>query len=62
MKLIKLIFILILLLTFYKFNAGYEKKYNNKFILQEKNVKKTLDDFTFIDTISKFANDLFIFS
>jgi hypothetical protein len=61
MKQIKYIFILILLLSFFKFNAGYEKKHNES-ILEEKKVKKTIDDFSLIDAITRFVSDILIIS
>lgn len=62
MKQIYFIFIIILLLIFMKFNYEYEKKHNGKSVLEEKNVKKTIDDFTIIDAITRFVFDMFIFT
>jgi hypothetical protein len=50
------------ILVFSKFNAGYEKKHGGKSLLEEKNVKKTIDDFSFIDAFTRFFSDLFIFT
>ena len=62
MKQIKFIFIIVLLLAFAKFNAGYEKKHEGKSVLEEKNVKTTIDDFSFIDALSRFISDTLILS
>ena len=62
MKQINFIFIIILLLIFTKFNAGYEKKHDGKSVLEEKKVKKTIDDFSLIDAITRFVSDMFIFT
>lgn len=62
MKQINFIFIIILLLIFTKFNTGYEKKHDGKSVLEEKNVKKTIDDFSLIDAITRFVSDMFIFT
>lgn len=61
MKQINFIFILSLLIIFLKFNAGYEKKHDGDSVLEEKNVKKTIDDFTLIDAITRFVSDTFVF-
>ena len=61
MKQIKYIYILILLLAFAKFNTSYEKKHNGESVLEEKNVKKTIDIFSLIDSITRFISDMFIF-
>ena len=60
MKQINFIFIILLLLVFTKFNTGYEKKHDGKSVLEEKNVKKTIDDFSLIDAITRFVSDMFI--
>lgn len=60
MEQIKYIFILILLLSFFKFNDGYEKKHNNQSILEEKKVKNTIDYFSLIDAITRFVSDTLI--
>lgn len=62
MKQINFIFIIILLLIFIKFNVGYEKKHNGKSILEEKNVKKTIEDFSLIDAITRFVYDILLFT
>lgn len=62
MKQINFIFIIILLLIFIKFNVGYEKKHNGKSILEEKNVKKTIEDFSLIDAITRFVSDILLFT
>jgi len=61
MRQINFIFIILLLLIFSKFNSGYEKKHDGKSVLGEKNVKKTIDDFSLIDAITRFVSDMFIF-
>ena len=62
MKQINFIFIIILLLIFIKFNVGYEKKHNGKSILEEKNVKKTIEDFSLIDAIKRFVYVILLFT
>lgn len=62
MKQANFVFILILFITFSIFNAGYEKKHNNQSILEEKKVKKTIDDFSLIDAIIRFMSDILIVS
>ena len=59
MKQIKFLFIIIIILIFAKFNDGYEKKHECKSILEEKNVKKTIDDFSLIDAFTRFISDIF---
>jgi len=58
---INFILILILVLAIFKYNTDYKNKHDNKSILQEKNVKNTVDDFSFIDDIVRFITDLFVF-
>jgi hypothetical protein len=60
MKQINFIFIIIMLFIFSKFNAEYEKKHDDKSVLEEKNVKKTIDDFSLIDAITRFVSNIFI--
>ncbi len=62
MKQIKFLFIIILILIFCKYNAGYEKKHGGESILEEKKVKKTIDDFSLIDAFTRFISDIFIVS
>jgi hypothetical protein len=59
MKQIKFLFIIIIILIFSKFNDVYEKKHEGKSILEEKNVKKTIDDFSLIDAFTRFISDIF---
>jgi hypothetical protein len=61
MKQIKFIFILIILMIFFKFNAGYEKHHDGESVLEKKGVKKTLDVFSLTDAIIRFVSNLFIF-
>jgi len=61
MKQIKFLLIIILIIIFAKFNAGYEKKHNGESILEEKNVKKTIDDFSLIDAFTRFVTDILVF-
>ena len=56
------IFILILLIIFCKFNATYEKKHDDKSILDESKVKKTIHDFSLLDIITRFTSDILIVS
>lgn len=56
------IFIMILILIFSKYNAGYEKRHHGDSILQEKKVKKTIDNLSLVDGITRIISDLFIFS
>jgi hypothetical protein len=53
------IIILIFLLSFSIFNARYEKKHNNKSILQEKRVEKTIKTLSFLDESIRIIYDLF---
>ncbi len=56
------IFILILVLSFSIFNAGFEKTHNNESVLQQEKIKKTVEEATFIDGIMRLLTDLsFIF-
>ena len=52
------VFIMILLIVFLKFNAGYEKKHDNKSILDETKVKNTLHAFSLLDIISRLGEDI----
>lgn len=58
---IYLIFILIMMLSFSLFNAGFEKKHNNKSVLQEKKVKNTIETVTLIDGIMRTFTDVSLF-
>lgn len=60
MKKIKFIFILVILIVFFKINIGYEKKHKGKSILEETKVKKTIHTFSLLDVLSRFAEDLVI--
>jgi hypothetical protein len=54
------VFIMILLIVFIKFNAGYKKKHNDKSILDETKVKKTLHTFSLLDIISRLGEDILV--
>lgn len=54
------IFIMILIIVFIKFNAGYEKKHNDKSILDETKVKKTLHTFSLLDIMSRLGEDIIV--
>ena len=51
MKQVYFIFILNILLVFFIINASFEKKHNDESILQEKKVKKSLEDISFVDDL-----------
>lgn len=54
------VFILILILAFSVFNAGFEKRHDNKSILEEKKVKNTLRTATMIDEVARLITDISI--
>ena len=54
------IFIVILMIVFIKFNTGYEKKHDNKSILDETKVKKTLHTFSLLDIFSRLGEDILV--
>lgn len=54
------VFMMILIISFMKFNAGYEKKHENKSILDETKVKKTLNTFSLLDIMSRFVGDIIV--
>ncbi len=51
MKQVYFIFILSILLVFFIINASFEKKHDDESILQEKKVKKSLEDISFVDDL-----------
>lgn len=54
------VFIMILLIVFLELNAGYEKKHDDKSILDESKVKKTIHTFSLLDIISRFGEDILL--
>lgn len=54
------VFILILLLSFSIFNAGFEKRHEDKSILQEQKVKNTIQTATMVDGIARVVADVSI--
>lgn len=60
MILTEFVFIMILIISFMKFNAGYEKNHGNISILDETKVKKTLHTFSLIDIMSRFVGDIIV--
>lgn len=59
MRQTEFVFIMILLIAFLKFNIGYEKKHDDKSILDETKVKKTIHTFSSLDILSRFIEDIF---
>jgi hypothetical protein len=57
MNKIYFIIILIFLLIFFKFNDIYKKHHDNKSILDESKVKKTITDATIIDNLFTIGTD-----
>jgi hypothetical protein len=55
------IFILILVLGFSVFNAGYEKRHNDESVLKQEKVKKTIENATIIDGIVRIFTDISVF-
>lgn len=55
---VKFVFIMILLMVFLKFNEGYKKKHDNKSVLDETKVKKTLHTFSSLDIMSRLGEDI----
>lgn len=62
MKQIKFVFILIILIVFFKINIEYKKTHNNQSVLDESKVEKTIHAFSLLDIISRFAGDIIISS
>lgn len=58
MKCSEFVFIMILIIVFFKFNVGYEKKHDGESILNESRVKKSLHTFSSIDLITRFVEDI----
>ena len=57
MEQIYFIFIITILLILFIFNNDFEKKHNNKSFLEEKKVKKTIKNLSFIDEIYRLFID-----
>ena len=52
------IFILVIIIIFYISNIRFEKKHDDKSILQEKKVKETIEKASLIDEIIRLLGDL----
>ena len=47
------VFVLIFILIIIKLNMDYEKKHKGKSVLEEKDVKKTISDFSDFSTVTR---------
>lgn len=54
------VFIMILLIVLLKFNVEYKKKHDDKSILDESKVKKTLHTFSLLDIMSRLGEDILV--
>jgi hypothetical protein len=57
MNQINFIIILIIILVFFKFNIDYKKHHEDKSILEESNVKKTIGYMSLIDNLFRIGSD-----
>lgn len=55
------IIILIMFLAFFKYNIRYEKHHDNKSILNESGIKKTIKDVSMVDDLYRIIETISMF-
>lgn len=62
MERIYFVFFLIVILIFLKLNYSYKKTHDDKSILNESKVKKTVAEFAFMDDLYRIISDASLFA